>query len=564
MAGKTAILKVSIIGDATKAEAALAKTQTATERFQQGLDRAAVGASVALAGLGAYASTLWTAGENAGTSAARIEQIATSMGYAGEQAGQLTDRLVESADAMALNTGIDPNVIKQGQATLLTFRELAVTADEAGGAFDRATTLAADLSAAGFGSMESASTMLGKALQDPVRGVTALRRVGVQLSDEQTEQIQKFVELGDTASAQAIVLEAVEQQVGGVAEATANSSDQMKVKWQLLQEELGSKLMPLFDQFAEIAQNVFGFLADHSEIVVGLGLALGTVAGAIVTLSAAMRAYQALQKIQTAIQWAQNAAWLASPITWIVLAIVAVIAAIILLWQNWDEVWAWISDTAKAFADWFSSLWDGISEWWNGLLAGIGEWWASVWDGAGAFIASIGDSFRSIWDGVASWFNGLLDSIGSWWKSIWDGAASFIRGIVDGIKSTWQGIVDWFYSAFQGVADFIGGIFGGIRDAINGIGDFVGGLLSFDVSADGQNLAMVAGTDIPAYMEFASPLSALSTQSAPALRAVRPSTAFEQHVTNIDVTVEGALDPNAVARQIRDILKRGKIVGVIS
>ena len=63
--------------------------------------------------------------------------------------------------------------------------------------------------------------------------------------------IQSFVDTGDIASAQELILLAVETQVGGTAEATANASDTMKVAWSQLQEQLGLKLLPVFEKFTK-------------------------------------------------------------------------------------------------------------------------------------------------------------------------------------------------------------------------------------------------------------------------------------------------------------------------
>src|SRR5690606_17472832 len=99
-------------------------------------------------------SKLITMGETAGTSNARIGQIATSMGLFGDKADNVSNRLVKLAESQARATGVDQNAIKATQAKLLTFRDLASSADKLGGNFDRATTAAVDLAAAGFGSAE--------------------------------------------------------------------------------------------------------------------------------------------------------------------------------------------------------------------------------------------------------------------------------------------------------------------------------------------------------------------------------------------------------------------------
>lgn len=218
--------------------------------------KAAIGiAAVGAAGV-AVGAKLIAAGERAATANARISQIAESMGLFGEgtaNAGtsveELTKRLASLAEKTALQTGVDQNQIKLTQAKLLTFKELATTADELGGAFDRATMAAVDMAAAGFGSAEMNAVQLGKALNDPIKGITALTRSGITFTESEKELIKTLVESGKTLEAQDMILEAIEKQVGGTAKATSNASDRMKVAFSLLQERLGAYLLPIFEKF---------------------------------------------------------------------------------------------------------------------------------------------------------------------------------------------------------------------------------------------------------------------------------------------------------------------------
>jgi len=206
---------------------------------------AAVGAGAVVMG-----KKLLDAGERAATSNARIEQITKSMGQFEGATDQVTDRLVKLAEKTAKLVGVDQNLIKEGQALLLTFKSVSADADKVGGVFDRATKAAIDLAAAGFGSVTTNSIQLGKALEDPIKGLAALGKSGVTFTAEQKELIKTLVETDRVAEAQEIILKAVETQVGGTAEATANASDRMKVAFSQLQESLGQRLLPVFEKFA--------------------------------------------------------------------------------------------------------------------------------------------------------------------------------------------------------------------------------------------------------------------------------------------------------------------------
>jgi hypothetical protein len=201
--------------------------------------------------LGAVAFKFVKAGENAATANARILQINKSMGLFGSQTQEVTDRLVKLAEKTALNTGVDQNAIKLTQAKLLTFKELAQTANVVGGSFDRATAAAVDMAASGFGDAASNAVQLGKALNDPIKGITALTRSGITFTAEEKKLIATLVQSGQTLQAQEMILKAIEKQVGGTAEATANSSDKIKVAFSQVSEQIGTALLPAFDRIAK-------------------------------------------------------------------------------------------------------------------------------------------------------------------------------------------------------------------------------------------------------------------------------------------------------------------------
>ena len=209
---------------------------------------AAAGLLVAGAAAIAFGAKAIQAGEAAATANARIDQINKSMGLFGESTDEVTASLVSYANEVARSTGIDQNAIKATQAKLLTFKELAVTADEVGGNFERATKAAIDLGAAGFGTAEDNAVSLGKALNDPIRGITALTRNGITFTESEKERIKVLVESNKVGEAQNMILAAIETQVGGTAEATSNATDRMKVGLSQVTETIGMALLPAFEK----------------------------------------------------------------------------------------------------------------------------------------------------------------------------------------------------------------------------------------------------------------------------------------------------------------------------
>jgi hypothetical protein len=123
------------------------------------------------------------------------------------------------AGELSRMSGVDDELIQKGENLLLTFKNVRNEVGAGNDVFDRATLSALNLSVAGFGSLESTSKMLGKALNDPVKGMTALGRAGVTFSEDQKKAIKAMVETGDLLGAQKLILAEVESQVSGSAKA---------------------------------------------------------------------------------------------------------------------------------------------------------------------------------------------------------------------------------------------------------------------------------------------------------------------------------------------------------
>jgi hypothetical protein len=273
------------------------KLETTTQKIGFGLQKAFVPALAVTAGLAAGFVKLSLAAETAATSNARIAQIAESMGLFGNETQKVTDRLIALAEATARQTGVDQNAIKETQAKLLTFKEIAATADEVGGSFDRATQAAIDLAKAGFGEATSNAVQLGKALNNPIKGITALTRSGVTFTKAEQDRIKVLVESNKIGEAQTMILEAIETQVGGTAIATANASDKMRVSFSIMQERLGTLLLPVFEKFTAIAISLFDFIGRNEKVFLGVAAGVGVLAGAIVAANIAMKVHAGLQTV---------------------------------------------------------------------------------------------------------------------------------------------------------------------------------------------------------------------------------------------------------------------------
>lgn len=180
-----------------------------------------------------------------------------------EIAGVTAEEIDNIADSLSKMSGADDEAIKRGEALLLTFTRIGSDV------FPQATEAALNMSMAMGTDLQSSIIQVGKALNEPIEGVSALRRVGVQLTDQQEEQIRKFVEVNDIVSAQKIILGELETQFGGVAammgDTMIGSANKLKVAWGNLLETLGESS----------AGNVKYFNESLTETVVNIDKNIG-------------------------------------------------------------------------------------------------------------------------------------------------------------------------------------------------------------------------------------------------------------------------------------------------
>jgi len=136
----------------------------------------------------------------------RLEAVLRATGYA---SGITARQIADLGDSIEQATFATSEQVQEAAGILATFRSVS------GDVFREAIVLAQDLSAVFGQSLSSSATQLGKALEDPIEGISSLRRVGVTFNATQRETIESFVRTGQTAEAQGVILDVLRQQVGG-------------------------------------------------------------------------------------------------------------------------------------------------------------------------------------------------------------------------------------------------------------------------------------------------------------------------------------------------------------
>jgi tail length tape measure protein len=204
-------------------------------------------AGTALAAVGgAIKDGIADAQENAKIQAQTAAVLKSTGNAAGKTAEQIADYASSLSDAAGTSLFGDDQ-IQQSTNLLLTFSEIK------GATLDAATAISVDMAQAMGGAPKDAAIQLGKALNDPIKGITALTRVGVVFSDEQKAQIQAMQEAGDTAGAQAVILAELNKEFGGSAAAAAAATggwSEFNGRMGEAKEALGAAILPLLSQLA--------------------------------------------------------------------------------------------------------------------------------------------------------------------------------------------------------------------------------------------------------------------------------------------------------------------------
>jgi len=189
----------------------------------------------------------------------------------GGTANVTADDVGNLANTIRNLSGIDDEAVQSSENMLLTFTKVRNEVGKGNDIFNQATAAIADM-ATGMNQgaipssdqLQAATIQLGKALNDPIAGMGALSRVGVQFTDQQKEQITTLVASGRQLEAQKIILGEVETQFGGAAKAAgdtfAGSMAKAANAVEDIQEVLGKAIVtavqPLLEAFTELVDKL--------------------------------------------------------------------------------------------------------------------------------------------------------------------------------------------------------------------------------------------------------------------------------------------------------------------
>jgi hypothetical protein len=206
------------------------------------------------------------------TSQLSNEQLLKSTGYA---AGYNAEQIQALSESVAMNTLASVEGAQKALGSLVTFKSIAQEN------IAPAIAIAQDMAQVFGQDLKSSAVQLGKALEDPVKGINALKRVGVSFTATQQEQIKHFVETNNLAKAQATVLSVLQGQMGGSGQAAAKG---LAGSWDTLGQQWDTLMVRLAKRSG---------LADASKMIINnIGVGVGELAEKLRETEAATRSSQ--------------------------------------------------------------------------------------------------------------------------------------------------------------------------------------------------------------------------------------------------------------------------------
>lgn len=202
-----------------------------------------------------------------------IAKLNSTIEATGGVAGVTSEAALELAAGFARVTKFSDDAVTEAETLLLTFTNIGNKV------FPRATAALLDMATIMGTDAKSGAIQLGKALNNPVEGITALTRVGVTFTAEQEKLINKMVRAGDIAGAQGVILAELEREFGGAAEAAGET---FAGKLEILQNRIGEVGEGIAGAFIPIIDNLITSIMPMIPIAEDLA---GAFAGFITVLS---------------------------------------------------------------------------------------------------------------------------------------------------------------------------------------------------------------------------------------------------------------------------------------
>lgn len=408
-----------------------------------------------------------------------IAQTAAGLKSTNDVSGMTAKSIGDLATHIMSLSGIDDDAVQTGENMLLTFTNIGKNV------FPQATQAVADMATKMNGGaipssqgMQQAALQLGKALNDPITGISALARVGVTFSDQQKEQIKQFMKAGDVAGAQGVILKELNKEFGGSAAAAGQANGGIAIlnaEFDNMKETIGQAVIPMLDdlmgavsplvtQFADdlpgaidavkpfledlatdgdnLAQGVgslvSGFMSGLEPALLAIGQEIGPIAPSAKDVAGALKAF------------GDQAAGLKN-MTPVAKELGKTVGKDLV--KSFDE----LRDIWKAVSPFVISLTDGIGKGLVGAAKAVTPDIKDAWKATQQFGQEIEERAGPAIKNIQGFIQAAMPIIKAIWNDVWPGLAETFNGVWNVIK----GIVQVAWSIVSGIIkvglDILGG-----------------------------------------------------------------------------------------------------------
>lgn len=470
----------------------------------------AIAGTAAFAAIGLVVKQSIDAAAESAQVTAQLEAVIRSTGAA---AGLTAQDILDQASALQKMTTFSDEAVTGAANLLLTFTNIK------GAVLQEALPAVLDMSQALGQDLKSSSIQLGKALNDPIEGINALRRVGVSFTDDQQKVIASLVKTGQTAEAQRLILQEISKEFGGSAAAAAQTfagkMQQLNIRIGDIKENIGKALIPVIEKvvnaIAPVVEKIVNWIEANPKLTAAILVVVGALAGLValvgtigLLIAPVVAGFGALGAVIGAIF---------SPIGLIVAAVAALVAGIVLLVRNWDTVVAamqrvidWVGNVFmgawNAYWGAYKAIWDGIvnvvdyalaflqglftifmdtffpgwQQRWEEMKTQFTELWNSIKLAINTGLTAVKTFFISIWSEIKAWWDGFSAPFKEAWTTLWTSLANAFTGVWESIKGAFKSAMNWIIDGINKMINAINRLIEGINKVATVGGRLGGGI----------------------------------------------------------------------------------------
>jgi phage-related protein len=428
-----------------------------------------------------------------------MAQTAQAIKSTGDASGLTALSLNEMAVALSRTTLYSEDAVQRGENLLLTFTNIGKNV------FPQATQAMLDMSQAMGQDVKESAIQLGKALNDPLKGMSALQRIGVTFSQTQKDLIKNYMAHGEIAKAQAVILQELGKEFGKSAQAAGGTfGGQLQILghyFDEFKEKIGNAVLPILTKFLGfISGSVLPTLSRFgdwfsSHIVPALQNLASHIGPVIGAFSKWIGSGQALRDVMGAVK----------PILDFLVPLISrlkdaatnlwnVLGPLLARFGEWVQKSGILQFAISAIVGWIGLLimgWTGVLNLAAGILTFFstsgsnakGLW--QVLQGIGTFLAQ---TFKPVWVQLVDVFNSQI-------KPSWNNLVTAMKPalpffqllgyIIGGVLAVALGLlVGIIAGVIKAVAGLISGLavaLGGVIEIISGVLQIVGGIIGFFV-----------------------------------------------------------------------------------